>query len=135
MARRRVLIHDEKSLHGPPRERNPQLNRLVGEAATVKTIKLRLEIEARNKRALRFQNIYENKIRADNLSALSVTTICLFLCTFGPACEVLFLLRGELVDFDAHGFEFQFGDALVELIRNLVDSLFECLVVLYHELN
>jgi len=32
-----------------------------------------------------------------------------------PARQILFLLRRQAVDLDAHGFEFQFCDALVEV--------------------
>src|SRR4051812_19798859 len=34
------------------------------------------------------------------------------LCSFRPARQVLFLLRREAVDLDAHRFEFQLGDFL-----------------------
>ncbi len=43
---------------------------------------------------------------------------------FIPARQILFLLRRQAVDLDAHGFEFQFGDALIEVHGNGVNLLF-----------
>ena len=42
------------------------------------------------------------------------------LCPFIPARQILFLLRREAVDLDAHGFEFQFGTELLHS-RNATD--------------
>src|ERR1051326_953333 len=54
------------------------------------------------------------------------------LCSFAPASQIFFLLGREAVDLDAHGFELQFGNALVEFVGNFVDRLLELLTVFDH---
>src|SRR6185437_8755900 len=49
-----------------------------------------------------------------------------------PSRQILFLLRSEAVDLDAHGFELQLSHALIELFRDAIDALLESRVVLDH---
>ena len=58
----------------------------------------------------------------------------LSLGTLAPARQILFLLRSELIDLDAHSFELQAGDALVEFDRHGEDLLLEILMVLHQVL-
>jgi hypothetical protein len=55
--------------------------------------------------------------------------------SFRPPRQILFLLRRQAVDLDAHRLELQLGDALVEFVGNLVDRLIQLLVVLHHVLD
>ncbi len=45
--------------------------------------------------------------------------------SFRPARQILFLLRSEAIDLDAHGLQFQPGDFLIEFFRNRVDLVLQ----------
>src|SRR5580698_5491648 len=51
---------------------------------------------------------------------------------FVPGGEVLFLVGRELVDLEAHRFELELGDLLVEVLGNRIDLRLEVLRVLDH---
>src|ERR1700722_1234665 len=70
--------------------------------------------------------------RARHAVAPTVDYLRRELGAFGPGGEVVLLLGRELIDLEAHGFELQFGDLLVEVLGNRVDLRLEVLGVLDH---